>query len=237
MNFGVVSQFATVGSSEFVEMSILLTFMVGVCKIVFWGLRAGFIADWLTHAVISGFVSAAALLIAVSQLEHLLGIQVERSSYVFVLLYDLVLQLPKMNLVVLCLACCSCGGLLYFKKYKPRFPRALVVVCGGGLIFWLAGLQQYGVMSVGEIPSGVPKLLIPHFSFERIQHLLPGAIAISLVGYIESLSLGKSFAAKNQEQIDANREWLGLGIANLLSSCSGAMVVAAGFSRSAVQAF
>lgn len=235
MNFGIVSQYARVGSAEFAEMSVLLAFMVGVCKLMFWLFRAGFIADWLSHAVISGFVSAAALLIAISQLEHLLGLQMERNSNVFVLLYKVVLQLPQMNGAVLGLACCSCVVLLLCKKYRPRFPRALMVVVGGGFIFWLLGLQRYGVSSVGEIPSGLPTLWIPHFSFVKIQQLLPGAVAIALVGYIESLSLGKSFAARNQEQIDPNREWLGLGVANLVAACSGAMVVAAGFSRSAVQ--
>ncbi len=229
-----VSLLAEPGSAEFITLAALLALMVGVIQFALGLLRAGFITNFLSHAVISGFTSAAALVIGLSQLGHLLGIQLERSENVFATLWEAGRNLGETNLVTLAVGALSILTLLLFKRYAKRFPAPLLVVVVSTLAVYLFGLSEYGVGTVGEVPRGLPGFALPALSLESLRALLPTATTISFVSFMESIAVAKSVASKEKYKVDANRELVGLGLANVVGSLFRAYPVTGGFSRTAV---
>ncbi|MDX8367427.1 solute carrier family 26 protein [Cytobacillus sp. IB215665] len=231
--FSGVSTLAEPGSSEYLSYALLLSLMVGVIQFGMGIFRLGFIVNFLSHAVISGFTSAAALIIGLSQLKHLLGVDIARGS-VFEVLYGAIVQIGNVNFITLAIGALSIAILLYFKKNYPRFPAALIVVVGGSLLVYFLNLQEFGVSIVGEVPRGIPTMSLPAFDISSITSLLPIALTISFVGFMESIAVAKAIAAKENDKINSNQELTGLGLANIVGSFFSAYPVTGGFSRSAV---
>ncbi|MGM7682223.1 SulP family inorganic anion transporter [Cytobacillus sp. Hm23] len=231
--FSGVSTLAEPGSSEYLSYALLLSLMVGVIQFGMGIFRLGFIVNFLSHAVISGFTSAAALIIGLSQLKHLLGVDIARGS-VFEVLYGAIVQIGNVNFITLAIGALSIAILLYFKKNYPRFPAALIVVVGGSLLVYFLNLQELGVSIVGEVPRGIPSISLPAFDIGSITSLLPIALTISFVGFMESIAVAKAIAAKENDKINSNQELSGLGLANIVGSFFSAYPVTGGFSRSAV---
>ncbi|WP_214483724.1 solute carrier family 26 protein [Bacillus sp. SM2101] len=231
--FSGVSTLAEPGSSEYLSYALLLSLMVGVIQFGMGIFRLGFIVNFLSHAVISGFTSAAALIIGLSQLKHLLGVDIARGS-VFEVLYGAIVQIGNVNFITLSIGALSIAILLYFKKNYPRFPAALIVVVGGSLLVYFLNLQELGVSIVGEVPRGIPSISLPAFDISSITSLLPIALTISFVGFMESIAVAKAIAAKENDKINSNQELSGLGLANIVGSFFSAYPVTGGFSRSAV---
>ncbi|MDX8359193.1 solute carrier family 26 protein [Cytobacillus sp. IB215316] len=231
--FSGVSTLAEPGSSEYLSYALLLSLMVGVIQFGMGIFRLGFIVNFLSHAVISGFTSAAALIIGLSQLKHLLGVDIARGS-VFEVLYGAIVQIGNVNFITLSIGALSIAILLYFKKNYPRFPAALIVVVGGSLLVYFLNLQALGVSIVGEVPRGIPSISLPAFDISSITSLLPIALTISFVGFMESIAVAKAIAAKENDKINSNQELSGLGLANIVGSFFSAYPVTGGFSRSAV---
>ncbi|MBO8155529.1 MAG: solute carrier family 26 protein [Bacillaceae bacterium] len=232
--FTGVSQLAEPNTDEFVSYALLLALMVGVIQFALGVFRLGFLVNFLSHAVISGFTSAAALIIGLSQLKHILGFSLPRDS-VFVVLYEAITRIGETNLVAFLIGAGSIGILLFFKKKFPKFPAPLVVVVLGTVITYMFKLNETaGVNIVGDIPKGIPSLSLPAFDFGSIGALLPIALTISFVGFMESIAVAKAIAAKEKYKINSNQELNGLGLANIVGSFFSAYPVTGGFSRSAV---
>ncbi len=229
-----VSMIAEAGTANFVVLSALLALMVGVTQFVLGLLRAGFITNFLSHAVISGFTSAAALVIGLSQLKHLLGIKLENTETVFSLLWEALKRLGEANIITLAIGLAGIVLLLFFKRVLPRFPAPLLVVLLSTLAVYLFGLEARGVKIVGGVPSGLPGFAMPSMSFDSLRALLPVALTISFVGFMESIAVAKSIANKEKYKINANQELVALGLANIAGAMFSAYPVTGGFSRSAV---
>lgn len=229
-----VSLIAEPGSADFIALAALLALMVGVIQFGLGLLRAGFITNFLSHAVISGFTSAAALIIGLSQLKHLLGIQLGRSENVFAILWEAGRNLGETNLITLAIGVVSIATLLLFKRYAGRFPAPLLVVVVSALAVYLFNLNTYGVSIVGDVPRGLPGFSLPALSLESLRALLPTALTIAFVSFMESVAVAKSIASKEKDKVDANRELVGLGLANVVGSLFRAYPVTGGFSRTAV---
>ncbi|MGB3632531.1 MAG: solute carrier family 26 protein [Rubrobacteraceae bacterium] len=229
-----VSALAEPGSGEFVALAALLALMVGVIQFGLGLLRAGFIVNFLSHAVISGFTSAAAIVIGLSQLKHLLGVDLESTNSVFVLLWDAAQKLGEVNLITLAIGLASIALLVLFRKIAPRFPAPLLVVTLSALAVYVFGLQDRGVGIVGDVPQGVPSFALPAFGLDSVTSLLTIALTISFVGFMESIAVAKSIANREKYKVDANKELVGLGLANVAGSVFSAYPVTGGFSRSAV---
>ena len=236
-----VGAVAEPGSASYVAHAIVLALMVGAIQLGMGLFRLGFLVNFLSHPVISGFTSAAALIIGFSQLKHLLGVDIARSHHV----HDIVLQaIGKADAVhgaTLAIGAASVALLVFLERWRPMFPRALAVVVLGTLAVWLLGLDATGVKHVGGVPAGLPRPTWPLSGLETswtesLRALAPAAITISLVAFMESISVAKSFARKTRAEIDANQELVGLGLANLVGSLFGAYPVTGGFSRTAVNA-
>jgi sulfate permease, SulP family len=232
--FTGVSAFAEPGSNEFVSLALLLALMVGVMQLAMGLLKLGFIVNFLSHAVISAFTSAAAIIIGMSQLKHLLGIKLGQSENVFLLIWEAITRIGETNLITFAIGLVSIIMLVVLRKKWPKLPAPLFVVVFGSLAVYFLNLQEKGVSIVGEVPKGIPALSMPAFELEAIMGLLPIALTITFVGFMESVAVAKAIASKENYKIDANRELNGLGLANIAGSFLSAFPVTGGFSRSAV---
>lgn len=230
-----VGAIASSGTELFIAYSILLALMVGVMQLVMGIARLGFLVNFLSHPVISGFTSAAAIIIGLSQLKHLLGVKLA-SGKVHVVLGDALTRLSEIQPMTLGIGALTIAILMFFKRVKPAFPSALAVVLLGTLAVFFGGLHQMGVAIVGDVPAGFPAPGLPVIDFEAMKALFPIALTISLVGFMESISVAKSFANRNKYEIDANQELIGLGAANIGGAFFQAYPVTGGFSRTAVNA-
>lgn len=230
-----VGVFATAGSEEYIALAILLAFMVGVILFVMGIFRLGFLVNFLSRPIISGFTSAAALIIAASQLKHLLGLKLEGTTYLHETLIEVGKNIGQTNLITLAIGVGTIVVLKLIKKYKPEFPSQLAVVILGVLAVWGLGLADKGVKIVSEVPEGLPSFGIPAITLENIQDLIPIAITIALIAFMEAISVGKAIQAKHKNfEIDPNQELIALGLANIVGSFFKSFNVTGGFSRSAV---
>ncbi len=222
--------------NDFLALSVLLALIVGVMQLAMGLVRLGFLVNFLSHPVISGFTSAAALIIGLSQLKHLLGVDIQRSPYVHKILMQAAAKVGSIHLLTLGLGLAAVVALLLLKRWKPSFPGALFVVVLGTMMVWLFGLNGQGVSIVKKVPAGFPMPSLPVFSWAGVKALWPIALTISLVGFMESISVAKSFAKRHRYQVDANQELIALGTANIAGAFFQAYPVTGGFSRTAVNA-
>ncbi len=234
-----VGAIAEPGSAEFVSMAIVLALMVGVFQLMLGVLRLGFLVNFLSHPVISGFTSAAALIIGFSQLKHLLGIDLHRSHHVHEILIQAGQRIGETNSYTLLVGLVGIAIIIALKrinkKFKINIPGPLVAVVFGIMAVWTMGLHEASVKIVGEVPSGLPAPVIPAFDWENFQALLPIALTISLVGFMESIAVAKAIQAKHKNyKIVPNQELIGLGMANIGGAFFQAFPTTGGFSRTAV---
>ena len=229
-----VSMLAEPGTDEYISLVLLLMLMIGVIQFLLGVFKLGFIVNFLSHAVISGFTSAAAIIIGLSQLKQLIGVSLEADKNIFLILSETVRRAAEINPVTLAIGLGSILLLIAMKKYVKKIPGPLVVVVVSILAVYLFNLQALGVKIVGEVPSGLPSLSMPAFQLDALIALLPIALTISFIGYMESIAMAKAIAAKEKYKIDPNRELVGLGLANVGGSFFAGYPVTGGFSRSAV---
>lgn len=229
-----VGAVAEIGGENFLSLAILLALMVGIIQFTLGILRLGFLANFLSHPVISGFTSAAALIIGFSQLKHLLGLDIPRGQMHETLLHILD-QFSLVNLPTLAIGLGSILIILVSKKINKSIPSPLIVVLLGVLISYLFKLDASGVQIIEDVPGGLPQFVVPSINQKSIILLLPIAITISLVSYIQSFAVAKAIHAKHKNYVlDPNQELMGLGLANIGGSLFQSFPVTGGFSRTAV---
>lgn len=246
-----IGPWARPGTPDYLALALGLALLVGLIQTMMGLVRLGFLVNFLSHAVVSGFTSAAALIIGVSQLKHLLGIQIPRTESFGGLLQAIAQHLSETNLVTLGIGLSSIAMLFYFNQRLGRLLHRrgvasgwimpltrsgpLLIVLVSTLLVWgLRLVETAGVKIVGEIPAGLPPITLPTFDWAVWQNLLPTALVISFVGFMESIAVAKSLASKRRQKIDANQELIGLGVANLGAAFTGGYPVTGGFSRSMV---
>ncbi|MFC2085883.1 SulP family inorganic anion transporter [Bacteroidota bacterium] len=218
----------------YIGFALLLSVMVGAIQLGLGLARAGFLTNFLSHPVLAGFTSAAALIIGFSQLKHLLGLDLPRSNYVHTILLNAWSQASDIHVATLLIGVASIVALLLFSRWRPGFPGALVVVAGTTTLVWAFDLTAAGVNIVGDVPGGLPSVFIPAIDFAAMRALLPAALTISLVGFMESIAVAKVYARKHRYTISADQELVGLGLANIVGSLFRAYPTTGGFSRTAV---
>ena len=228
-----ISQFAAVGSSQFIAYAVTLALLVGLIQFMLGLFRVGFITNFLSHAVISGFTSAAALIIGLSQVKHLLGLKLERSHSVFESLMLIAQHLSETNLIALSIGALSIALLLGFKRVSKRFPTALLVIVLASAVVYFFGLEAQ-VSIVGEVPQGLASFSLPTMNFTVLQQLFPIALTISFIGFMESIAVAKSMAMREKYKLNANQELIALGLANITTAFFKGYPITGGFSRSAV---
>lgn len=229
-----VGALAEIGSDSFIGMAIVLSLMVGVLQLSMGLFKLGFLVNFLSHPVIAGFTSAAALIIGFSQLKHLLGIDIPRGK-VHETIMNVVTHWGEINWATVAIGAGSIAIILILKKINKKIPSPLVVVVLGVLVVSGLGLHEAGVKIVKEVPAGAPSFVLPSFEMSTLGDLLPIALTIALVGFMESIAVAKAIQAKHKDyEISANQELIGLGMANIGGSLFQALPTTGGFSRTAV---
>ncbi len=229
-----LSPLAEPGSDRYIGLVLLLALMIGSLQFLLSFLKAGLIIHFVSHAVISGFSSAAAIIIALSQLGPLLGIKFSTHHSLVGLLREVIERLGEVHLLTLTIGSISILFLLVSRKRDARFPAPLLLLVGSILLTALLRLDQSGLKIVGKVPRGFPELHLPPVDLNSINLLLPIALPILFVGYMESVSIAKLIAVKERYKVDPNRELRALGLANLTASFFSGYPVTGGFSRTAV---
>ncbi|TMM30012.1 solute carrier 26 family protein [Polaribacter aestuariivivens] len=230
-----VSTLALAGSDSYISIAILLALLVGTIQFIMGIFSLGFIVNFLSKPVITGFTSAVALIIGLNQFRNLLGVDFIQSDQIHLLLEDIWLQYSDFNLHTTIIGLISVTIIVFFRRINKKIPTALIVVVFGILTMKFFGELMYNVSIVKNIPSGLPNFEIPTFDLEQIRELLPIALTLVMVGYLETISIGKSLEAKQDEyRVRPNQELIALGLANMVGSLFKAYPSTSSFSRSAI---
>lgn len=226
---------AITGVENYILMALFLSFLVGVFQLSLGLLRMGFLVNFMSKPVISGFTSAAAMIIIFSQLKHLLGADIVSSNKFHILVINTFQNLSYTNSYDLGIGLAGIAIILSFKKWFRKFPAILVVVVLSTVVVYFFDLESYNVQVVGKVPAGLPSFQPPSFSWEKVKQIWPIAMTLAFLGYLEAISIGKAFEEKNKvETIDPNQELVALGSANIVGSFFQAYPVTSSFSRSAI---
>ncbi|MBO6548660.1 MAG: sulfate permease [Rhizobiales bacterium] len=249
MTAAAIGNIAEQGSENYIIAALTLAFLSGAFLVILGIFRLGFIANFLSHPVIAGFITASGIIIATSQIKHILGINASGHN-LYELLSSIFSHINETNTFTCLIGISSIAFLFWVRSglkpvllnlgFKPRLAEILakagpvVAVAGTTLIVWLFNLTTQNVAVVGDVPQGLPPLTTPSFSLELWSSLIGSAILISIIGFVESISVAQTLAAKKRQRIDPNQELIGLGTANLGSAFSGGYPVTGGFARSVV---
>ncbi|PCI70039.1 MAG: sodium-independent anion transporter [Piscirickettsiaceae bacterium] len=237
--------------NEMVSAAHTLALLTGIIMLLMRIAKLGGIINFLSHPVISGFVSASAIIIALSQVKHILGLDIPRGLPAYETAYLTITQATQSNSITAAIGIGSLALLWWFKtplvtlltksganesviQFASKSGPLATVAIGTFIVYYLNLQTQHHVDIIGHIPPGLPAIILPNFELSLIKQLFPYAILIALIGYLESVSIGKSMASQKRQKIDSNKELVGLGSANIASAICGGYPVAGGFGRSMV---
>ena len=231
-----LSAIAAIGSDRYVELAIGLALMMGCIQLLLGLLRAGFLVNFLSRPIISGFTSAAALIIGLNQISNLFGIEIPRNNQIQNFFYSTSENFSEIHITTLAIGLVAAALIILLSKYrnKIKIPATLIVVVLGILVVFGLELDQAGVAIVGVIPDGLPNFHVPTLNADDFYDLLPIAITLALIAFMEAYSVAKSIEEKHDYKIDANQELRALGLSNIIGSLFQSYPTTGGFSRSAV---
>jgi len=224
------------GSPEgYLAYAVLLAFMVGAFQLFLGVFRLGVLVDFLSHPVVIGFTNAGALIIATSQFSKLFGVTVEKAEHHYETVIRVVeAAIAHTHMPTLWMGLLSIGIMYGLKKHLPKIPNVLVAVVITTVLSWYTDFRGAGGAVVGQIPEGLPGFELPVFDWDVMQQLIATAITISLIGFMEAISIAKAMAARTRQRLDANQELIGQGLSNMVSGCFSGYPGSGSFSRSAV---
>jgi len=229
-----VSHVAPPGSEQFITYVTLLALLSGLFQIGLGLARAGVLLNLLSHPVLMGFINAAAIIIALSQLSALTGIAVPQSEHFLLDIWQVLSQLDRLHVMSLAYGLLAIALLLAHRRYAPRLPGVLIMVA---VLTWLSAVTafgEHGGQIVGDIPSGMPSISLPALDWGATMDLLPGAFVIALISFMEAMSSCKVIAIKTRSHWDENQELIGQGLAKVAAAFCHSMPVSGSFSRSAL---
>ena len=230
-----VSTLALAGSDSYISIAILLAFMVGGIQFLLGVFRLGFIVNFLSKPVITGFTSAVALTIGINQFRNLFGVNIVQSDQIQYVLESIWYNIADFNTHTTVIGLVSIVMIILLRKINKKIPSALIVVVFGILVMRYFGNAINDVSIIENIPSGLPTFSFPELDISQMRELLPIALTLVMVGYLETISIGKSLESKQDEyKIRPNQELIALGLSNLIGSWFKAYPSTSSFSRSAI---
>ena len=232
--FSTISHHAVPGTEEFISLALTLTLLAGIYQFAFGLARLGLLVNFVSHTVVIGFTAGASILIVTSQMKHILGLNIPKGESFLHTWVDIWNMLGDINPYVFVVAAATLLSSLLIKYYYPRIPNLLLgLIIGGGVAF-LINANAHGIALVGKIPAQLPPFSIPDFSFGTIKLLGSEAFAVALLGLIEALSISKSIATKSNQKINANQEFIGQGLSNIVGSFFSSYAGSGSFTRSGI---
>ncbi|MFD6755264.1 SulP family inorganic anion transporter [Micromonospora gifhornensis] len=220
--------------ARYAALAALLALLVGGIQVLLGVLRLGVLVNFMSHPVLSGFTSAAAIVIAASQVKDLFGLNMGRAETFPEIVAALWGAATTAHVLTILVSLVSVAALVLLRRYAPRLPGALLVVAGVTAVSAAFSFGDRGVKILSYVPAGLPVPALPALSGQDVKALLPAAIAIALVAYLEGIAVAKTLAAKSRQQVGPDRELVAVGAANLSAGLFQAFPVAGGLSRSAV---
>ena len=218
--FSTLGALARPGSIDYIQLALYLSILVGVVKLVLGMARLGALLNFVSHAVLTGYMAGAAVLIAFNQLPGLLGIHLNHHGLMFYQqLWHIIRLLPAVNATALVLGVLTIAVIVGLEKLKPSLPGPLIALVLVTALVSLFNLDHHGVAVVGNFPRALPPLHLPAMQdIMQTSRLAPGALAIAILGLVEAASIAKSIAAQSRQRLNINREFIGQGLANV-SAC------------------
>ena len=228
-----VGAIAVQGTAEYNALTSTLAVLIGLFFLLFGIMRMGWVAAFISTPVMRGFIEGLVYVTIIGQVPHLLGIEGASGNF-FTKVWNVLQHLSDASLAPVLTGLLSLIAMQLFRRFAPRLPAALVVMIVATAAIGLAGGETTGVHVAGHIPSGLPHLVLPSFDLTILKELAPGALAIVLVGYAESLGAAKAAAIESGSNIDPNQELLAHGPANILSGLFGGFLVVGSLSKTSV---
>lgn len=230
-----VSQLAEPFTEKFIELVLFAGFLIGVLQIVMSVLRMGFLVNLISQPVISGFISAAAIIIIISQLEQGSGIEIPDFKHTHQIVWYAISHFFEVNWITLAICVGSIIIINILKKWKRSFPGALMVLVVTTVLVYMFDLQHHGVAIIKEVPSGLPSFVVPEMSYETMVALIPSVLTVTFIGYVGSIGIAKSMQMKNRDHvIRPNQELFALGIAKVIGAFFQAIPSSGSYSRTAI---
>lgn len=225
-----------IGVEQYIAAAVFLALFVGIIQVILGTLKLGFLVNFLSKPVLSGFTSAAAIIIGLSQLKHLLRIDMTQTNKIQVLIQEIITNISETHFISLGLGLSGMILIKLFQKINKKIPAILIVVVLSILVLYLTQGQLSGIRIVGTIPAGLPSLGIPSFDKDQFFDIVPIAITLAIVGFTEAISIAKSIEERrNQYEVNPNQELIAIGSGNIIGSFAQSYPTTASFSRSAVQ--
>lgn len=222
-------------SPEFIALAIILALIIGFTQLLMGVFKLGFIMNFISHSVIAGFTIAAAIIIASTQVPNLFGFTVESHEFVFLNFFEILKSLWQTDLLTLIIGCSSIFFIIFTKKRLSKaFPSGLIIMSVGIFLSYLLDFNSRGVAVIGEINAAISLPVAPHLSVESVLALLPSALIIAIIGFLEAYAVAKAVGTKTRQRIDVNQELIGQGLGNIASSIFKGYPIAGSFSRTAV---
>ena len=236
--FASLSTLAEPTTGQYVALAITLTFMVGLTQIAMGYAKLGTLVNFISHSVIIGFTAGAAILIASNQIKHFFGVDIERGLHFYEILVSFSQQLTHINPYVAITGFATLASGILIKRFAPKIPYMIVAMIFGSLVGVLLdslyGTSVTHLKTVGALPASLPPLSMPDFSPATLKELAPAVLAVTLLALTEAISIGRSIAVKTGQHIDANQEFIGQGLSNIVGSFFSAYVATGSFNRSGV---
>lgn len=232
--FTTVSALAVPETPAYIALVLTLTFLVGLFQLIMGLARMGMLVNFISHSVIIGFTAGAALLIITSQMNNALSLDLPHDLSFWNTWYHLLEHLPQTNLYALAVTTATLLLALLIRRLRPGWPSLFLAMIGGALVAQLLGGTDKGIQLVGSLPDHAPPFSLPDLDLDTISKLASGALAIALLGLMEAVSIARSIAVQSHQPHDANREFIGQGLSNLVGSFFSSYASSGSFTRSGV---
>jgi SulP family sulfate permease len=232
--FAAISKLAEPGSEQFVQLAFVLTFMAGAFQLGLGLARLGVLTNFVSHTVVVGFTAGAAILIATSQIKHVLGVTLPQTEGFLDTWKELILSVPDTNLYVLGIGIGTLLIALLLRRISKRIPHLLIAMIVGSVAAILLGGADRGIKFVQEIPAKLPPFNVPELTVHNFRILASNAFAVALLGLIEAVAIARAIGTKTHQRIDGNQEFIGQGLSNIVGSFFSSYAGSGSFTRSGV---
>ena len=232
--FAAISHLAEPGTTEFVQLAFVLTFLAGAFQLGLGLARLGVLTNFVSHTVVVGFTAGAAILIATSQLKHVMGITIPQGEGFLYTWRDIFLNIPNTNLYVLAVGLGTLVIAVLLRRVSRKIPHLLVAMILGSVLAMVLGGADRGIRFVQDIPPELPSFKIPELTVPHFKELATNAFAVALLGLIEAVAIARAIGTKTHQRIDGNQEFVGQGLSNIVGSFFSCYAGSGSFTRSGV---